>query len=325
MRKILFIKVNPIGTKNPYLDIEEKELLENCQKSANREHYEIESKGAVTITDLHQYLEAFKPTILHISGHGNAEGKLYFHDSENHKKEVSIDKFCDFIKNYNTHLKCVFLNACFSISGIKAAYVTEGQAIIGMNDEVPNDTAVLFSSSFYTSLFGGKTIHDSFQSALGVVGIDGFGEEAIPIKIGDTALEALEILIADDDSVIPRTLKELVSEENFELARKKRKKQKQSYYMIVGLIILICISLVSFSLYTNQNNLYSLAGILPLGLIRWIKEKLDGIDDSLMLLKMLESEIAEFIESLKRPPRERVHERTTQYNEQFWRILDVNK
>lgn len=194
-----------------------------------------------------------------------------------------------------------------------------------MKDEVPNDTAVLFSKSFYTSLFGGKSIEDSFQTALGVVGIDGFGDESIPIKIGATTLDSLESIIPDDDSVIPRTLKELVSEENFNLVRAKRKRQKKSYYMIVGLIVVLCIGLVSFSLFTHQNNLYSLAGILPLGLIRWIKEKLDGIDDSLMLLKMLETEISEFIESLKKPPVERVHERTAQYNEQFWRILEVNK
>lgn len=337
MRKILFIKVNPIGTKNLYLDVEEKELMDTCQKSANREHYVIESKGAVSIRDLHEYLEAFKPTILHISGHGNAEGKLYFHDAENHKKEVSMAKFCDFIKNYNSHLKCIFLNACFSISGIESTQIHEGQAIIGMKEEVPNDTAVLFSKSFYTSLFGGKSIQDSFQSALGVVGIDGFGDESIPIKIGSTTLDSLDPIPAGGtpDSVIPRTLDALVSEENFHLVRAKRRKQKQSYHMIVGLIVVLCLGLLYIGLkdyiwppegvIDPEFNFVTLAGVLPMGLIKWIKEKLDGIDDSLMLLKMLENEISEFIESLKRPPVERVEERTAQYNDQFWRILEVNK
>ncbi len=323
MQKILFIKINPIGTKNLYLDAEEKEIEEIRKKSTNRDHYELESKGAVTIEELHEHLEEYKPTILHISGHGNNEGVLYFHDDENYKKEVSIHRFCRFIKNYNQHLSCIFLNACFSLSGIHNITDMNNQAIIGMNNEIPNDTAIIFSKAFYTSLFGGKSIADSFDSAIGVVGLDGFGDENIPCLKGDALLEIK--VEANNPEILAKVDANLVPEENIELAKNKRKKRKTSYYFMIGFVVIVSLFLVGISIYTKQNTLYSIAGVLPLGLVKWIKEKLDGIDDSLTLLKMLENEIAQFLESLKVSQVQGIDEKITQLNEQFWKIVEVNR
>ena len=314
-----------MGTKNLFLDTEEKGIEEIRKKSANRDQYILVSKGAVTIEELHEYLEEYKPAILHISGHGNKQGVLYFHDDENYKKEVSIPKFCGFIKNYDTHLSCIFLNACFSLTGIQDIQDMKNQAIIGMNNEIPNDTAIIFSKAFYTSLFGGKSIADSFDSAIGVVGLDGFGDENIPCIKGD-ALGKIKIEKEENNiEILAKVDASLVPEENIELAKNKRKKRKVSYYFMIGFVIIVSLFLVGISIYTKQNTIYSIAGVLPLGLVKWIKEKLDGIDDSLTLLKMLENEIAQFLESLKRSQVQGIDEKITQLNEQFWKIVEVNR
>ncbi len=322
MIKILFIKVNPIGTKNLFLDKEENIIEDARVKSAHRARYDIASKGAVSIQELHAYLESYKPNILHISGHGSDEGVLYFHDEENHKKEVPIAMFCTFIKNYKPHLKCVFMNACFSLMNADAFELTENQAIIGMANEVPNDTAMLFSRSFYTSLFGGKTISDSFTTAIGVVGIDGFGEEGIPVMKGETDLQTL---FGQEEQqglqILSRGDTDLVPEESINLVKSKRKKRKKNYYIIIGFIIAVSVALITTSYMSEQDSLYSIVGFLPLGLIKWIKDKLDGIEDSLMLLKMLETDINGFLDSLQKPPVENLEERVTTINQQFWEIV----
>ena len=183
---ILFIKINPIGTTNLYLDSEVKILEDVLQRSAKRDEFIIRSKGAVTIEDLHEYLETYKPQILHISGHGS-DGNLFFHDAENYQKNVSIEQFCNFVQNYKEHLACVFLNACYSLADIKGISPTYTPILIGMKEEVANTTAILFSRAFYTSFFSGKTIAKSFDSAMGVVGLDGFGDERIPVMMGDAS------------------------------------------------------------------------------------------------------------------------------------------
>jgi hypothetical protein len=183
---ILFIKINPIGTTNLYLDSEVKILEDVLQRSIRREEFTIRSKGAVTIEDLHEYLETYKPQVLHISGHG-ADGNLFFHDDENYQKDVSIQQFCNFVQNYKEHLQLVFLNACYSLADIKGISPSYTPILIGMKEEVANTTAIMFSRAFYTSFFSGKTVAKSFDSAMGVVGLDGFGDERIPVMMGDTS------------------------------------------------------------------------------------------------------------------------------------------
>lgn len=323
MKDILFIKVNPKGTENLYLDVEEKELVDVHKKSKHRDGFKIVSKGAVSIKELHLYLEEYKPTILHISGHGSEDGHLYFHDSENYKKEVSIEKFCESIKNYDSHLRFVFLNACFSIAGLTEVNLENNQAIIGMSSEVPNDTAILFSSSFYASLFGGKTVENSFQSAAGVVSLDGFGEEKIPVMLGTSDIGKLITQAVTEEHPHWSTL-DLVSRDNVQYAMAKRQRQKKSFYFIVGFVVLISVGLVVGSIMTTDiSTWYSLIGLLPLATIKWLKDRMDTIDDSLMLLQMLQTEIDRFARLFDHPPVERMHERAAQYNDQFWRILET--
>jgi hypothetical protein len=312
--KILFIKVNPKGTTNLFLDVEENNIESARVASANRDYFEIKSKGAVTKDMLHSDLESYKPDILHISGHGSEEGVLYFHDEENYKKEVSIEMFSEFIQNYKPHLKCVFMNACFSLMKTSDFRVTKDQAIIGMNTEVPNDTASTFSKAFYTSFFEGKSISDAFKTAIDVVGIEGFGEESIPVLLGNTDLQFGQN--TDEASVLT-----IIPEENFTIARTKSKKRKRDFHILIVVTVLASIGLVVTSLLNDQDTLFTLVGIMPLGLIKWIKDKLDGIEKSLSLLEMLENDISAFLERLKTPPIPNADETVTNIKQQFWDIV----
>ncbi len=315
MIKILFIKVNPEGTTNLFLDTEENSIEESRMSSDNRDYFEIKSKGAVTIDMLHSYLESYKPNILHISGHGSDEGVLYFHDEENYKKEVSLNMFSEFIQNYKPNLKCVFINACFSLNEKHDFAVTENQAVIGMKSVVPNDTALSFSRAFYTSFFEGKSICNSFQTAVDVVGINGFGEESIPILIGNTDLRL-------NHGTHEIQLVEIVPPENFILFRTKRQRRKRDYHILIGATILISIFLVIASLTYGQDKVYTLIGLVPLGLIKWIKDKLDRIEDSLTLLVLLETEIKQFVIRLQTPPiPESADDTAKNLNQQFWNIV----
>lgn len=306
--------------------------------SVHRDDFAFESRGAVTTNDLHQYLEQIKPTILHISGHGNEEGVLFFHDSEGHKKEVSISKFYEFLKNFDSHIECVFLNACFSLSGIDTI-TNPSFHIIGMKDEVPNDTALAFARAFYTSHCNGKPVRESFETAKDVVGMDGFRDELIPKYI--ESIEKPKAPVVEDDKEVPdedgavqevieeideeailqRVTTELVSEENRVLFRKKKLKNKRSYYFIAILFIVISLVLIGLSVFAGQDKIYSIVGALPLALIKWIKDKVDGIDNSLTLLQILDNEIVKFLESLRTISTDGVDERVAEFNKQFWETI----
>lgn len=296
MKKILFIKINPIGTVNLRLDEEEKALRQVLDLSIHRDLFSLESRGAVTTDDLHQYLELIKPIILHISGHGNEEGVLFFHDGEGHKKEVSVTKFYDFLKNFDNHIETVFLNACFSLSGMDNIN-NPSFHIIGMKDQIPNDTALSFARAFYTSHCNGKFVKDSFETAKGVVGMDGYDDELIPKLIKSTKPEKEFITVLEnvdrEENIKDKKEKpvSLVSVENINLVKKNRIKDKRFYYIIIAVLVATSVVLVLSSLSLEDKSiLFSSIGSLPLFTLKWPFDKLERIKKALESIIILENE-----------------------------------
>jgi len=296
LKKILFIKINPIGTVNLRLDEEEKALRQVLDLSIHRDLFSLESRGAVTTDDLHQYLELIKPIILHISGHGNEEGVLFFHDGEGHKKEVSVTKFYDFLKNFDNHIETVFLNACFSLSGMDNIN-NPSFHIIGMKDQIPNDTALSFARAFYTSHCNGKFVKDSFETAKGVVGMDGYDDELIPKLIKSTKPEKEFITVLEnvdrEENIKDKKEKpvSLVSVENINLVKKNRIKDKRFYYIIIAVLVATSVVLVLSSLSLEDKSiLFSSIGSLPLFTLKWPFDKLERIKKALESIIILENE-----------------------------------
>lgn len=297
MKKILFIKINPIGTVNLRLDEEEKALRRVLDVSRHRDLFTFESRGAVTTDDLHQYLELIQPNILHISGHGSEDGVLFFHDAEGHKKEVSVTKFYDFLKNFDTHVETIFLNACFSLAGLEAI-LNPTFHLIGMKEEVPNDTALSFAKAFYTSYCNGKTVKDAFETAKAVVGMDGFNDELIPKHIlstkPDKELEAPIQVIdkPEEEAPIAQNKVSLVSKENIALVKKNRIKDKRFYYIIIAVLVATSAALVLSSLSLEDKSiLFTSIGSLPLFTLKWPFDKLESIKKALESIIILENEV----------------------------------
>lgn len=320
MKKILFIKINPIGTVNLRLDEEEKALRQVLDLSIHRDLFTFESRGAVTTDDLHQYLELIKPTILHISGHGSEEGVLFFHDSEGHKKEVSILKFYEFLKNFDSHIDSVFLNACFSMSGIDTIS-NPNFHIIGMKEEVPNDTALAFARAFYTSHCNGKSVTDAFETAKGVVGMDGFNDELIPkhIKSNIPDQEFLKPEKVEAQPVVENPAQKsvsLVSPVNVALVKKNRIKDKRFYYIIIAVLVATSAALVLSSLSLEDKSiLFTSIGSLPLFTLKWPFDKLESIKKALESILILENEL--------QLSHEMTDEEKRTLNNQFRRIVEA--
>jgi hypothetical protein len=75
-----------------------------------------------------------------------------------------------------SHVKCVFLNACYSETQAEA--IVQGiDYVVGMSHEIQDKTAIAFSKGFYTGLGYGCSIEDSFE----------FGKNAIQLEISGSS------------------------------------------------------------------------------------------------------------------------------------------
>jgi hypothetical protein len=133
----------------------------------------------VTINSLQQILLRFEPQILHFSGHGSEQGALIFQNSDGQSEEVPPEALTKLFGILGRNMRCVVLNACYAERQAEAIsrYV---DCVIGMSDEILDDTARSFAASFYQALGYGKNIKDAFDLACNQLGLEKRRDELVP-------------------------------------------------------------------------------------------------------------------------------------------------
>lgn len=273
MEKILFIKANPIDSENLRLEQEEKRIREALSRSQSQKKFDFQTRGAVTKENLLDYLFEIKPNILHISGHGDSENSLFLEDKEGYKEEISIEKFSKFLGNFLDHINCVFLNACHSLAEINGLN-KDIPNLIGMRKEIGDQVAIDFSSSFYTSLFNGKSVKESFKIALDIISLTSFDDELIPKLIESPKAQKIqeetkETAIVDKRPSNPsgEIEKKLVSNEEIEMVKRQKEKKVRFYKMVILFAFIIAIT-SSAALYMLNESLFAtvISAVLPAAL-----------------------------------------------------------
>ena len=179
---ILFLATNPKDTR--YLRLQDEvKLIENAlAKSGSSDDFVFINKDAVTRRDLVHYLNKYKPSILHIAGHGDADGNLMFEGDDKYSQPLSLQGLSRFLNNYSSHLECLILNACHSSVPLKD-FKPDIAYVIGMSKPVSNKSAEFFSETFYDSLFSGKLIPEAFKIGRDVLGFKNENDPEIPVLI----------------------------------------------------------------------------------------------------------------------------------------------
>lgn len=211
---ISFFASNPQnGMGDLRLNEEFDRIEESRKRSVRRDDFHLNSTFILDTYRLYQVLLDEKPNIVHFAGHGvssegegGAEGTrsiAYSWEEDSNMSEEVLEKYTGGIalKNadgkveilwadqlsalfseFSDHIKCVFLNACHS--ELQAAAIIEHiDYVIGMNKEVPDQTAMNFSLFFYDALWTGESIEDSFAKAKKMLSIMRMPGAEIPTLI----------------------------------------------------------------------------------------------------------------------------------------------
>jgi hypothetical protein len=174
--KILFLAANPKDTVTLRLDEEVREIEHKIMLAQKKDQLLLIKKGAVRTSDLQLYLNQEKPTIIHFSGHGTTEGKIVLEDILGNPVAVSSEVLARVFKTLKDNVRCIVLNACFSIEQANAInrYV---DFVIGMSSSIEDKAAIAFSSAFYLALSSERSIKNAFDQGINEVLLAGFSEE----------------------------------------------------------------------------------------------------------------------------------------------------
>ena len=185
--KVLFFASDPSDESRLHLG---KELQSIRTKLKDNEDFEIKDHLASTANDIMNEIMIYKPQIVHFSGHGTAEGQLKFEDELGNAKSIPPEALATLFSLTKDFIKCVIVNTCYAEKQAKAIanYIP---IVIGTKSEISDDTAISFSSGFYTALNPELSI-ESIEKAfnLGKIAIqfsENPGEHITPIIIYGTS------------------------------------------------------------------------------------------------------------------------------------------
>jgi hypothetical protein len=177
--RTLFVAANPQGTTQLALDQEIRQITRKIRLSDGRDVLEVISVWAVEPSDLLQYLNQYKPQIVHFSGHGTTAGEIILVNKMGAAKPVSAQALKSLFSTMKDNIQLVVLNACYSrIQGTAIKEVID--FVIGMNAAIGDEAAIVFAAALYSALGFNRTIAESFDQAKTALLLEGIREENTP-------------------------------------------------------------------------------------------------------------------------------------------------
>ena len=168
--RILFLSANPWTTSRILVDEEAREVFERIQEGPYRDRFELHKHTATRPVDLQRLLLMHRPHIVHFSGHGSKKQKIILGGTPGRGKTVDRQGLAEVFALYNSHLRLVLLNACFTR--------TQSQSIarvidysIGTGKGIGDKAGVAFAGAFYRALGFGKSVRAAFESAKAELGL----------------------------------------------------------------------------------------------------------------------------------------------------------
>lgn len=177
--KILFLAANPKNTVKLRLDEECREIEHRILLAQMKDRLILVNKGAVRVGDLQLYLNQEKPDIVHFSSHGTKEGRIILEDKSGYPRPIPPEALTRVFKTLRDNIRCVILNACFSMEQARAIS-KHIDCVIGMSHEIRDVTAITFSSAFYLAIASGRSVQNACEQGVNEIMLAGIPEEYKP-------------------------------------------------------------------------------------------------------------------------------------------------
>lgn len=178
---VLFLAAAPLKESRLRLDQEARDMKEKLKLvDKPKVSILINNEWAVRVDQLQDILLNQKPDVLHFSGHGG-RNSICFEDNSGNAADVSGTDFADLLKLAGGTINCVVLNACFS-NDVASKITAPVKCVIGCDDSIADNAAVVFSKAFYRALAQGKDFESSFRLARNDVSMQAGSAEADKYK-----------------------------------------------------------------------------------------------------------------------------------------------
>ena len=162
--RILFLSSSPWNLSRILVDEEAREIFEKIHEGPYRDRFEVHNHVAVRPRDLQKLLLKYRPHIVHFSGHGSKRERIILGGTNGQGKLIDQQGLTNVLALYNSHVRLVLLNACFTKTQARSISKVVNYSI-GTSRAIGDKVSVAFAGAFYRALGFGKSVKDAFESA----------------------------------------------------------------------------------------------------------------------------------------------------------------
>jgi CHAT domain len=182
---ILYLAASPLHQSSRYwedperpevlarlrVDKELEEIRTQLKLSRYGDRFRFEFRLAASAVEISRALAEHHPRIIHLSGHGDADGGIYVEDERGDGIPATPEGLARLLRLNADDAECVIVNACYSR---RLAEAMRGyfDYTIGMRRRIGDQAAIVFSIGFYQGIAGGDTIPRAFERGCALVETD---------------------------------------------------------------------------------------------------------------------------------------------------------
>ena len=164
------------------VDQEMRRVKAAVKASTHRDLVSIEYLPAATPNDVLDTLVAFRPHVVHFSGHAN-ESVLVFDEGtdsyDNKGKRIGPDLFRELLESTDEVPMLVVLNACKSAAQLDSLLGKVAMAV-GMDDSIGDIDAIVFATRFYSTFTEGQSVEAALTTARVEMKLNGLPDHDLP-------------------------------------------------------------------------------------------------------------------------------------------------
>jgi CHAT domain len=179
---ILFMSADPTDTARLRLGQGMRDVRERLLLSKSASNYVFLCRTSMRPGDITQTLFETEPQFVHFSGHGTESGALCFENDQGETHAVTLDALGELFSLFSTTIKCVVLNACFSVHQARAI-VRNIPFVVGMKKEIGDAAAIAFAVGFYKALGAGRDVPEAYRFGLVELKLLNIPEHATPVLL----------------------------------------------------------------------------------------------------------------------------------------------
>ncbi|MCY6494585.1 beta-propeller domain-containing protein [Leptolyngbya sp. GGD] len=182
---ILFLAANPDGLRRVGQEL--REIKEGLKRSKQRDCFSLTPCLDVRPRDIQRALLDDPPNIIHFAGRGMGQEGLVLEDETGQPKVVDTAALAGLFALFVDQIQCVVLNGCYS--EVQAQAIAQHvEFVIGIRDEISNETALEFAIGFYDALGAGRPIEFAHKLGCSAIQMQGLPEHLAPVLVQKSKL-----------------------------------------------------------------------------------------------------------------------------------------